>query len=1265
VIDQLVRSLAAGSDLTAEEMLDVLLLAAIRSTPAGDDSLHPSRSFGPSPPDAPGTPGEEVGLPLWLVAAEDPSSTRPTTGAWPSGDAGPQPTDSLDEGASSDGMSARDDIPAARIGLRSSPPIPEAIALPRALRRFRHVRTPGHRLEVDVEATVTATADAGGRLVPVFARRLERSLDLALVADASPAMRIWDDALDELARLMAQTGAFRAVERWRLATAGATVTIQDTSGASHPPRRLIDPSGRRVVMIATTASEDHWYEHGPWDAITSWCAAMPTALLQVLPQRYWSGTALGDPYITTRARRPAAPNGQHEARLAWWAADPGGLPLPVVTLAPQALETWAEAAVAGTSWAPGITSTPPDAAYAPSASAAGPPDPRALVNDFLARASPGAERLARVLASATALTMPLMGVLQASVAPETGVAELAEVLASSMLATADGAAGQPLFRCRPGTREILQRGVTSFDEWDAYSAVSRYLDSRARLGGGLPALVPLPGGVAAIDPDDLPFAELHQALAVRLGLVPPAAVPEQAALGGPHQDREDEVPGRHEELPPAEPASGIQASLPRPPEEREKPQVRETQGQPVPAEEPSGRRRRRSPEPDLAIKPARLYGRERIRRFVADALGRTANRDMPTPPIMIVTGPAGYGKTSLLAGLADDHKGSSPTAWLDFAGNPDATPMQVMVAIANSMGIRGSGGSVRFPLLMMGISAITLDGDSMHSLADQLNARLRSGGPSGQASTPVAEDAARLLPFADGRALIPEGGAGSRLGDALWRRQLGERLDWYARNRVPGRSDHSAYGPLLALHDRWAKFQAAHDEEARRDVWRVLCRALLADLRTYAKATLWRGARTSNCLLLLDNADAPIGRAFLEELAEARRRTAEGPDPLLVVAAQETRPRLQPAAGVPQASADEDLSYREWASAARDREVPVSPWYPVQLTGLSLGHVRDVVASHVLRTSEKDAQFTYMVTGGHPCAVRELARMLAAIPDPLPPGFDLRALVNREAEDTLLDMVRPRNLRDADLDAMAVFGITLRPRLAPGNSALRSLGWAGVSELDVRDRFLDLMWAREDEGAFTIQPLYRWLLTRWLARDRDRWQVTHEAFLAHYRASQGQDLDAVLYHELALTTMSAPGSLHHVVRSLAREFERTDGPNNGQWNDLLAAVTTAPNRLVQADAEYQAPYVATMLPHDIWEVIQRLEGTWERGDDSGLLKTVARLVAARWLFNDPLFDPKRKAALPLAEGYRELARMTPGNAEVFYRQASKFRTIEREWEDSW
>ena len=561
MIDRLVRGLAMGTELTNEEILDVLWLAAI----------HPASQ---SPPQDE-QDEQDAAIPTQREADEPASADsdiEPVLAA-----EAPLPLH-MDVERSRSGQR----VPATEVGFGAPRPIQDALTLPMALRRLRRVRTPGRDLAVDIDATVDATAEAG-RLLPVLRSPQHRALDLAIVVDDSWSMRIWNDTFDDLERLLGQTGAFRAVSRWRLSPGSGTIrpdTRSAARSAAHPAERLIDPSGRRLVLVATDAGDAAWQAVAAWEAVAAWCAAMPTVLVQVLPPHYWTGTAIGDPYITARARRPAAPNGQYERRVAWWAEgdDPGGLPLPVITLDPSALDVWSRAVIDGTAWSTGITAIPPDPGYSPAASAGLTAD--ALVNGFFSRASSGAQRLARILAGAATLSMPLIAVLRDRLAPETGVLELAEILASGLLAEVRpaGVEGQPLLRFRPGIRAILQRGTTVLEEWDAYSAVSRYLEDRQRLGGSLRALVRDPAGSATLDADDEPFAELQQTLATRLGLGKAAAeaptpahgrrdAVEQAAVPADAPSAEPELQAEHGQALDAEDGHAIDPGLDSPDDE--------------------------------------------------------------------------------------------------------------------------------------------------------------------------------------------------------------------------------------------------------------------------------------------------------------------------------------------------------------------------------------------------------------------------------------------------------------------------------------------------------------------------------------------------------------------------------------------------------------------------------------------------------------------------------------------------------------------------
>lgn len=512
MLDRIAQGLAEGTDLTAAEILDVLWLAATSTPDPG-----------------PSVTREPVGPP---PGKERPARTA--TGASP----GPGPSPDPEFRLLMEGRQGAvgEPVAASEVGLAAPRPIKDAVTLPAVLRRLRLVSAKGSQLSVDIEATVDATAEAG-RLTPVLAPSPERALDLALVVDDTPAMHIWRDTFDELQRLLVQSGAFRGVSRWDLDPQRGEIRPRSPGD---PPfqsaRRLIDPSGRRLVLVATDARAAAWFTKQPWDALTAWSRAMPTAVIQVLPQHYWAGTAIGDPYITARASRPAAPNAQYQHRLAWWAADddPGGVPLPVVTLAPESISIWAQSLMTGTQWATGITAVPPEP---PDSQVAGGEDnPADLVNEFLSRASPGAQRLARVLASAPVLSMPLIEVLRSKLAPETGVLEFAEILASDLLEVPGqpGGSGQSL-RYRPRVREILRRGTTALEEWDAYTAATEYLRDHPRLGGPLKSLIADTAGQSSADASE-PFAALELALAMRLGL---RTEPDDVS---PRQDKDGIVP---------------------------------------------------------------------------------------------------------------------------------------------------------------------------------------------------------------------------------------------------------------------------------------------------------------------------------------------------------------------------------------------------------------------------------------------------------------------------------------------------------------------------------------------------------------------------------------------------------------------------------------------------------------------------------------------------------------------------------------------------
>jgi hypothetical protein len=321
-----------------------------------------------------------------------------------------------------------------------------------------------------------------------------------------------------------------------------------------------------------------------------------------------------------------------------------------------------------------------------------------------------------------------------------------------------------------------------------------------------------------------------------------------------------------------------------------------------------------------------------------------------------------------------------------------------------------------------------------------------------------------------------------------------------------------------------------------------------------------------------------------------------------------------------------------------------------------------MVTSHVLGAAWRDVDFVQSIGAGNPFAVRHLTRQLTLAG----PDFDPRQVLTRQIEDELLAGLRQAWLGDRDLLAMAVLAATLRPRPRAAASVFKSLRWtdvtdadaeeAYVNELDIRNLFLSLMWGL-DEDWLAIRPLPRLLLMRLLARDRTLWDRTHEGYLTYYRTQAVLDHVAEHHHLLALTTSSSGGNVGKVAAYLEKQFGML---NPSEWNAVLAAIATAPNRLSLADDGHHHTGEAPLFAGDPEDAVRRLAGVASPDDR---LRTITRLVTARWLYNDRLFDPRRRLARLLDREYYELAQLTDGDSDAFYREVSRFRKIARNWED--
>jgi hypothetical protein len=371
---------------------------------------------------------------------------------------------------------------------------------------------------------VDATAETG-QLAVVTRPRSERGLDVALVADTSPAMTACRSAVSDLERLLWQAGAFRSVTRWTLWPGNETL-LRDREGRRGTERSadtLIDPSGRRLVLVMTDATTDHWYEPVTWQTLRRWSEVMPTAVVHVLPARYRAYGPLDGSAVAMRPPQAAGPNSMAAAETAWWgtgdeATSTAPVPVPVIGLSPPELARWARAAVTGDGWVDAVWARQPPGSNPREANARLSAEDR--VKAFQARASLGAQSLARVLATAPELSFPLLEALQRQVLPATRAGELAEVLVSGLLQqdTAQGTeTAASRFRFRPLVSDLLRRGITVTQEWDVFEAVSQYLTQHARITDVRSLLID-PQAPEPPDRELAPFTATGRSVAALLGI---------------------------------------------------------------------------------------------------------------------------------------------------------------------------------------------------------------------------------------------------------------------------------------------------------------------------------------------------------------------------------------------------------------------------------------------------------------------------------------------------------------------------------------------------------------------------------------------------------------------------------------------------------------------------------------------------------------------------------------------------------------------------
>ncbi|MFG2831196.1 SAV_2336 N-terminal domain-related protein [Streptomyces sp. NPDC048434] len=490
-LDELVgRLTAAGLPADARGMADALWLAQW-ITP---DASRADGSPEPAPTRAEGPDGRDPAtFRVGTAVSADPDGARGT----PPADDGPGAADTdpsssaLRDGARrrvAELLPTRDerlpDHDRQRLGEVAVPTasaFPGLLPLQRALRPIQRYRPPVApvRRKLDEPATAELSAHAE-MIIPVLRGVHRRAAALRLLMDGSSSMAVWEQMLHDLRQVCERVGAFRDVTVHYLHPHGADIGVAAAPGPGRPLRpadQLHDPTGHHLTLVVSDCAGPLWRDGRMQRLLYRWSADAPLAVVQPLPQRMWARTLLPavagtlvrrqGPYQALgfrparRRRRPAgAPGARPEV--------PRERAIPVLSATPSALGSWARLAAADAGLSLRGAASVVRADHGAGQPAGPPPAPERaaparMVREFDQQASPAA-RLLAVHLSAVPLALPVIQLVQRAMLPQTGPAELAEVLLSGLvtqLPAEERAPGEqagvsgPWYDFVPGVRDEL------------------------------------------------------------------------------------------------------------------------------------------------------------------------------------------------------------------------------------------------------------------------------------------------------------------------------------------------------------------------------------------------------------------------------------------------------------------------------------------------------------------------------------------------------------------------------------------------------------------------------------------------------------------------------------------------------------------------------------------------------------------------------------------------------------------------------------------
>lgn len=293
--------------------------------------------------------------------------------------------------------------------------------------------------------------------IPKLQPDLEAWFDVVVVVDRSSAsMIIWQRLVDDIVRTLKRYGAFRDVRVYDLIIypdaqpdqGEAPVMLRSRRHRPpHHPKELIDQQGRRLVILLSDTTAEHWWRGTVTATLEQWGHHMPVVLWQMLPPWLWQRTALGrGTPVSIRNAQPGVANQRWLTRASPQASPvyrQGQVAMPVVTSEAYDLTRWSQLVVGKPVVMPGfmlpLEGDLPRAIARPSTQTSKSEteqrdEAEQRTDRFLRLASPEAQRLLMLLAAAPVITLPIVRLIREEKLPAvTSPLPIAEIFTSGLV----------------------------------------------------------------------------------------------------------------------------------------------------------------------------------------------------------------------------------------------------------------------------------------------------------------------------------------------------------------------------------------------------------------------------------------------------------------------------------------------------------------------------------------------------------------------------------------------------------------------------------------------------------------------------------------------------------------------------------------------------------------------------------------------------------------------------------------------------------------